>query len=49
MYQEYFKEDHQSSGPPSASSWKGVKPDIEHWEDAEIFPVELYAKPQRRA
>ena len=45
MYQEYFKEDHQIFRTTVRKFVeKEVKPDIEHWEDAEIFPVELYAK-----
>jgi acyl-CoA dehydrogenase len=45
MYQEYFNEDHQIfRGTVRKFVEKEIMPNIEHWEDAEIFPVELYAR-----
>jgi acyl-CoA dehydrogenase len=45
MFQEYFNEDHQIfRGTVRKFVEKEIMPNIEHWEDAEIFPVELYAR-----
>ena len=45
MYQEYFTEEHQIFRTSVRKFVeKEIKPHIDHWEDEELFPVELYKK-----
>jgi acyl-CoA dehydrogenase len=45
MYQEYFTEEHQIFRTSIRKFVeKEIKPHIDHWEDEELFPVELYKK-----
>jgi acyl-CoA dehydrogenase len=45
MYQEYFTEEHQIFRTSVRKFVeKEIKPYIDHWEDEELFPVELYKK-----
>jgi acyl-CoA dehydrogenase len=45
MYQEYFTEEHQIFRTSVRKFVeREIKPHIDHWEDEELFPVELYKK-----